>query len=43
MAKTDTKPKSSALQASEREPIATPIVRQAPPPPEMGKLVDKTA
>jgi len=42
MAKTDTKPKSSAQQASEREP-ATPIVRQAPPPPGMGKLVDKTA
>jgi hypothetical protein len=37
------KPKSSAQQASERGPVATPIVRQAPPPPGMGKLIDKTA
>lgn len=43
MAKTDTKPKSSGQQAKEREPVTTPVVRQAPPPPGMGKLVDKTA
>jgi hypothetical protein len=43
MPKTETKPKSSAQQASERKPVTAPVVRQAPPPPGMGKLVDKTA
>jgi len=43
MAKTDTKPNSSAQPASERDPVAAPIARQAPPPPGMGKLVDKAA
>ncbi len=40
----ETFPKSAAQQqANEREPATTPVVRQAPPPPGMGKLVDKTA
>ncbi|HEY6701894.1 MAG TPA: hypothetical protein VI137_13975 [Pseudolabrys sp.] len=44
MPKTERFPKSVAQQqANEREPAPTPIVRQAPPPPGMGKLVDKTA
>jgi hypothetical protein len=44
MPKTGTSPKSTPQhQANEREAAAPPIVRQAPPPPGMGKLVDKTA
>ncbi len=44
MAKTGTSPKSTPQhQANEREAAAPPDVRQAPPPPGMGKLVDKTA
>jgi hypothetical protein len=43
MPKTGTSPKSTPQhQANERE-AAAPVVRQAPPPPGMGKLVDKTA
>ena len=30
-------------QANEREAATAPVVTQAPPPPGMGKLVDKTA
>ena len=37
------KPKPSAQQTSEAVHVTAPVVRQAPPPPGMGKLVDKTA
>jgi uncharacterized OB-fold protein len=43
MANTETKAKPSAQRASEAEPVTAAVVRQAPPPPGMGKLVDKTA
>jgi len=43
MANTETKPKPSAQRASEAEPVTAALVRQAPPPAGMGKLVDKTA
>lgn len=44
MPKTGTSPKSSPQQqANDREAETPPVVRQAPPPPGMGKLVDKTA
>lgn len=44
MPKTGTSPKSTPQQqANDREDAAPPVVRQAPPPPGMGKLVDKTA
>jgi hypothetical protein len=44
MPKTGTSPRSTPQQqANEREDAARPVVRQAPPPPGMGKLVDKTA
>jgi hypothetical protein len=44
MPKTGTSPKSSLQQqANDREATNPPVVRQAPPPPGMGKLVDKTA
>jgi len=43
MAKAETKPKPSTPRANEAEPVTAPVVRQAPPPPGMGKLVDKTA
>ena len=36
------KPKPSARQASEAGHVTVPVVRQARPPPGMGKLVDKT-
>ncbi len=43
MPQTGTSPKSTpAQQANERE-AATPPVNRAPPPPGMGKFVDKTA
>ncbi len=44
MPKTGTSPKSTPQhQANEREVASPTVVRQAPPPPGMGKLVDKTA
>jgi hypothetical protein len=44
MPKTGTSPKSSPQQqANDTEAASQPVVRQAPPPPGMGKLVDKTA
>ncbi|HYC16378.1 MAG TPA: hypothetical protein VEC94_04155 [Pseudolabrys sp.] len=44
MPKTGTPPKSTPQQqANERDDVTAPIVRQAPPPPGMGKLVDRTA
>ena len=44
MPKTGTSPKSTpAQQANEREAATPPVTRQAPPPPGMGKFVDKTA
>ncbi|HKS85602.1 MAG TPA: hypothetical protein VJR71_08975 [Pseudolabrys sp.] len=44
MPKTATSPKSAPRQpAEEREAESRPVVRQAPPPPGMGKIVDKTA
>ena len=44
MPKTGTSPKSSPQQqANEREAANQPVARQAPPPPGMGKIVDKTA
>jgi hypothetical protein len=44
MPQTGTSPKSTPQQqANEREAASPPAVRQAPPPPGMGKLVDKTA
>ena len=44
MPKTGTSPKSTPQhQANEREAASPTVVRQAPPPPGMGKLVDKTA
>jgi hypothetical protein len=44
MPKTGTSPKSTpAQQTNEREAEASPVARQAPPPPGMGKFVDKTA
>jgi len=43
MPKAETKPKAPTQRTSEAEPVTAPVVRQAPPPPGMGKLVDKTA
>jgi len=44
MPKTGTSPKSTPQQqASEREDTTAQVVRQCPPSPGMGKLVDKTA
>jgi hypothetical protein len=44
MPKTGTSPKASPQQqANEREAANQPAARQAPPPPGMGKIVDKTA
>ena len=44
MPKTGTSPKSTPQQqANEREDATAQVVRQCPPPPGMGKLVDKTA
>jgi hypothetical protein len=42
MQKTGTSPKGPPRQQT-NDGDATPVVRQAPPPPGMGKLVDKTA
>jgi len=45
MPKTGTSPKSSPThQANDRDANIAPVeAKQAPPPPGMGKLVDKTA
>jgi hypothetical protein len=44
MPKTGTSPKEMPPQPTNERGAATPpVVRQAPPPPGMGKLVDKTA
>ena len=44
MPRTGTSPKSTPQQqANEREAAAPTVDRRAPPPPGMGKLVDKTA
>ena len=43
MPKTGTSPKSTPEQQANEREAATPPVVQAPPPPGMGKIVDKTA
>ncbi|MFY9599496.1 MAG: hypothetical protein WB540_12775 [Pseudolabrys sp.] len=44
MPKTGTSPKSTPQQqANERDDTTAQVTRQCPPPPGMGKLVDKTA
>ena len=44
MPKTGTSPKSTPQQqANERADATAQVARQCPPPPGMGKLVDKTA
>jgi hypothetical protein len=44
MPKTGTSPKSTPQQqANDREDATEHVVRQAPPPPGMGRLVDRTA
>ena len=44
MPKTGTSPQNTPPQpASARETDSVPPVKQAPPPPGMGKLVDRTA
>ena len=43
MPKTGTSPQSAPQQqANERDADDAPAAKQAPPPPGMGKLVDKT-
>jgi len=42
MPKTESSPKPRE-QASESEAASPPVSRQAPPPPGMGKFVDKLA
>jgi hypothetical protein len=43
MPKAATSPKPAQPQDGQRESETRPVVRQAPPPPGMGKIVDKTA
>jgi hypothetical protein len=43
MQKTGTSPKATPRQQANDGEAASPVVRQAPPPPGVGKLVDKTA
>jgi len=43
MPKTGTSPRSTPQRPNEGEDATRSVVRQAPPPPGVGKLVDKTA
>jgi hypothetical protein len=43
MQKTGTPSKATPRQQANDGDAATPVVKQAPPPTGMGKLVDKTA